>query len=188
MGPGPRGLAPAAKQHEDADGHDEQPVAHVARFGSAGGAVAAAVVLPVPALPVLPGGVVGGGAGLRAPRAVGIAVGRIGHVGVAAPTCAVKIVCAPLGRVREDVVGRDDEAVTLQLCLLGDGSVEVRGVGVAVWVVELDELVEGLLAVRGGLGLVEDLVRGWILGLGPRRRCRVVIVTTRFVSRDGVCP
>lgn len=86
---GPRGLAPSAEHHEHADGHDEQPVAHVARLGPAGGAVAAAVLLPVPALPVLPGGVVRGGAGLGAPRPVGLAVRRVGHVGSAAPACPV---------------------------------------------------------------------------------------------------
>ena len=62
------------------------------------------------------------------------------------------------------------------------------GVGVAVRVVELDQLVEGLLAVGGGLGLVEDLVGGRVLGLGPRRRCRVVMVAARFVSDGGVRP
>ena len=114
MFPRPRGLAPAADEHKHADGHDEQPVAHVARLGPAGGAVAAAaVVLPVPALPVLPGGVVGGGAGLGAPGPVGLAVGRVGHLGGAAPARAVQVVGAPLGRVREDVVGGDDEAVAL---------------------------------------------------------------------------
>lgn len=45
--------------------------------------------------------------------------------------------------------------------------------GVSIGVVELGQLIECLLVVRGGLGLVEDLVGGWVLGLGPVAEVRL---------------
>ena len=127
----------------------------------------AVVARVVPRLPVLPRGVLRRGAGLGAPLPVRLA--REGLAGGRGPAGAVGVVGGALGRVGEDVVGEDDEAVALR----AGGAREVRVGGrvrVAVWVVELCELVVARLGVGRVARDVEDVVGGRVRSRGPLGR------------------
>jgi hypothetical protein len=71
-------------------------------------------------------------------------------VGLVAPPNSVGVVHAPLLFIANNLVGRDDEAVPVELSQVGDAI--VRGLLVAVGMGELGELEEPRLAVRGVLG------------------------------------
>ncbi|KAI9147741.1 LOW QUALITY PROTEIN: Ubiquitin carboxyl-terminal hydrolase 2 [Paramyrothecium foliicola] len=128
----------------------EDAVGHVEGLG------ALAVAALVPALPVLPGGVAGG-AVLAVPPEVVLVADRLvdGRGARAGPADALGVVQAALGRVAEQVVGGDDEPVTLQPDGLRE-VVEGGGVFVLVRVVELDELVEALLGIGSALAYAKD--------------------------------
>jgi hypothetical protein len=70
----------------------------------------------------------------------------------------VGVVCGAGGRVGEEGVGSDEEAVTLEAGMKGEGGGR-GGRVVAVWMVELDKGVEAGFGVRGAWGASEDLVR-----------------------------
>lgn len=159
--------------------HGEHAVGHVY---AAGGLLLRGVPRGVPLLPVLPRGVHGGVAGLVAPRPVGgseLLVG--GSFRPADAICVVEVASVGVG---EDVVGFDDEAITLEADGGCDGparSVTVGGFvdgfvvgGVDVGMVQLHELVEAFLGVGAFAGDGEDVVGCWVGGRGPGGRGVIV--------------
>lgn len=134
MVPRPRGLAPATHHDKQRQRAHKQPIAHIQRVLLLGPVVVGAA----PLLPVLPGGIPGGTAGLAAPGAVGSAERGVGQrrVGGGGPTGAVEVVGAAADGVGEDGVSGDDKAVAVELGVAGEE--REGGVRVAVGVVELD--------------------------------------------------
>jgi hypothetical protein len=92
----------------------------------------------VPLLPVLPGSVAGCVARPVAPLPVAVAHVVEARPAAVAPAYAVVVVESSLGRVAEEVVGGDDEAVAVCSCCLWDAPGWRAGRVVCVWVVELD--------------------------------------------------
>lgn len=98
---------------DEAHEHDDGGKGAVRHVDGLAGLAAAPLLCLAPALPVLPGGVVGGGPWLVAPGPVDVAQGGEGLVAVG-PAEAVGVVHAALGGVAEEFVCGDDHAVSLE--------------------------------------------------------------------------
>lgn len=91
---------------------------------------------------------------------------------MALPPVTPSIVSPPLGTIREDGVGSDEQAIALDAYIVGKVS-DGRSGGQTVWMVELDERVEAVFRVDIVGTALEDLVgRRGLMGMygsGPRQ-------------------
>lgn len=78
-------------------------------------------------------------------------------VGVISPANSVEVVESTLLRIAEDVIGRNDEAISLELRHMGDAI--VGRVMVEIGMIEFDQLVEPCFGVYIVFGKSEDLIR-----------------------------
>ena len=139
-------------------GKDERHEGEIRHLERARVRVSAAAVLAVPALPILPCGVV---AGVASPSTViiipvAVVICRRGVV-VACPAVAPCIICFAFLDIRQDIVRGYQHSIALQTHMerqTGHGGCGVASVGV----VQLHECIEAVLGVGSTLGALQDLI------------------------------